>query len=66
MNSQVTVVLNSIICFSVRFCDNSLLLLGLFFRKRKGRKVYQEQADINAAVTIAVSSAKPCVSFLIF
>ena len=24
-NSQFTVVLNDIICFSVRFCDNSLL-----------------------------------------
>ena len=32
LNSQFAVVLNSIICFSVRFCDNSLLLLKCVFR----------------------------------
>ena len=30
--SQFTVVLNGIICFSVRFCDNSLLVLKMHFQ----------------------------------
>ena len=32
LNSQFTVVLNGIICFSVRFCDNSLLVLKKSFQ----------------------------------
>ena len=32
VNSQFTVVLNDIICFSVRFCDNSLLVLETGFQ----------------------------------
>ena len=32
LNSQFTVVLNGIICFSVRFCDNSLLVLKMRFK----------------------------------
>ena len=32
LNSQFTVVLNGIICFSVRFCDNSLLVLKMRFQ----------------------------------
>ena len=32
LNSQFTDVLNSIICFSVRFCDNSLLMLKVRFQ----------------------------------
>ena len=32
LNSQFTVVLNRIICFSVRFCDNSLLVLKQGFQ----------------------------------
>ena len=32
LNSQFTVVLNDIKCFSVRFCDNSLLVLKMFFQ----------------------------------
>ena len=39
------VALDGIICFSVRFYNNSLLKLemfsGLFFRKQKGTKVFQ-------------------------
>ena len=30
VNSQIIVVLNGRICFSVRFCDNSLLVLKTF------------------------------------
>ena len=32
LNSQFTVVLNDIILFSVRFCDNSLLMLKVRFQ----------------------------------
>ena len=32
LNSQFNVVLNDIICFSVRFCDNSLLVLKMRFQ----------------------------------
>ena len=32
LNSQLNVVLNSIICFTVRFCDNSLLVLKMYFQ----------------------------------
>ena len=32
LNSQFTVVLNGIICFSVWFCDNSLLVLKMRFQ----------------------------------
>ena len=32
LNSQFTVVLNEIICFSVRFSDNLLLVLKMRFR----------------------------------
>ena len=31
LNKQLTVVVNSIICFSVRLCDNSLLVLKMRF-----------------------------------
>ena len=45
---QFTVVLDGIFCISVRFCDNSLLVLenafsGLSFRKQKGTRVFQWQ-----------------------
>ena len=45
LNSQFNAVLNGIIRFSVRFCDNSQLKMlknafsGLFFRKQKGTRV---------------------------
>ena len=32
LNSQLTVVLNGTICFSVRFCDDSLLVLKMLFQ----------------------------------
>ena len=32
LNRQFTFALNSIICFSVRFCDNSLLVLKMSFQ----------------------------------
>ena len=32
LTRQFTVVFNSIICFSVRFCDNSLLVLKMGFQ----------------------------------
>ena len=42
LNSQFTVALNDIICFSVRFCNNSLLVLKMFlqvfsFASKKGQ-----------------------------
>ena len=30
LNGQVNIVLNGIICFSVEFCDNTLLVLKIF------------------------------------
>ena len=40
LNRQIIVVLEGIICFSVQFWDNSLIVLkyvsGLFFHKEKG------------------------------
>ena len=32
LNSQFTAVLNDIICFSIRFCDNSILVLKMRFQ----------------------------------
>ena len=32
LNSQFNVVFNDIICFSVRFCDNSLIILKMRFQ----------------------------------
>ena len=32
LNSQFAIVLNGIICFSVWFCDNSLLVLKMLFQ----------------------------------
>ena len=32
LNSQFIVVLDGVICFSVRFCDNSLLVLKMRFQ----------------------------------
>ena len=32
LNSQFNAVLNGIICFSVRFCDNLLLMLKMRFQ----------------------------------
>ena len=32
LNSQFNVALNGIICFSERFCDNSLLVLKMLFQ----------------------------------
>ena len=39
---------------------------GLFFCKQKGARVFQWQEDINIVWIIALSSTKPCVSFLKF
>ena len=56
LNSQFTVLLNRIICFSVQFCDNSLLVLKMrfqvFFRQQKGTRVFQRQKDIDVVVII--------------
>ena len=63
----ITVVLNGIICFSVRFCDKSLLVLKMFFfRKQKGTRVFQWQQDVNVVVIIALSSTKHVSVFLNF
>ena len=61
VNSQFTVILSGIICFSVRFCDNLL-----FFRKQKGTRVFQWQEDINVVVITAFSPTLPYLSFLKF
>ena len=71
LSGQFNVVVNSIICFSVRFCDNSKLVLenafsGIFFRKQKGTRVFQGQEDVNAVVIIVLLSTKFCLSFLKF
>ena len=71
LNSQFIVVLDDIICFSVQFCYNSLLVLKtrfqvFSFRKQKSTKVFQSQEDINVVVVGALSPTKPCVSFLKF
>ena len=70
-NRQFTTVLNIIICFSVRFWDNSLLVLKMtfqvfLFRKQKRYKGFQWQEDINVVVTGALLCTKPCLSFLKF
>ena len=57
LNSQFTAVLNGIICFSVRFCDNSLLCIFRFFLSQAKRfKVFQWQQDINIVVISVLSS----------
>ena len=64
-----TVVLDATIRFSVRFCDNSLLVLKMrcqVFCKQKGARVFLWQEDVNVVVISALSSAKPWVSFLKF
>ena len=59
--------MNGIICFSVRFCDNSLLVLKiLFFRMQKCTMVFQWKEDINVVVIYALSSTKACLSFVKF
>ena len=62
VNSQFTVALNGIIYFSVRFCDNSLLVLKTRFQvfSLASKKV------IIVILIIALSSTKPCLSFLKF
>ena len=70
LNSKFIVVLDGIICFSEQSCDNSLLVLngfsGLFFHKQKCTRVFRWQEDITVVVTSALSSTKPCLSFLKF
>ena len=65
LTSQFTVVLNGIICFSVRFCNNSLLVLKMLFQffSFASKKI---QEDVNVVVIIVISSTKPCLSFLKF
>ena len=46
-------VLDRVICFSVGFCDNSLVLLKMRFHV----------IPVNFVVVKAFSSAKPCLSF---
>ena len=50
LNSQFIDVLDGIICFTVRFCNNS--------------SVFQVHEDINVIVISALTSTKPCLSFL--
>ena len=70
-NGQFIIVLDGIICFSMRVCDNSLLVLkisfsGLFFRKQKGTRVFQWQEDIVVVFISAFSSTKSCLRILKF
>ena len=49
LKSQFTVVLNGIICFSVGFCDNSLLMLKMRFQifSFASKKVQAFSSDMN-------------------
>ena len=64
LNSQFNVVLNGIICFSVQFCNNSLLLLKCVLRFFL--RVFQWKEDVNVVVLIVLLSTKRCLSFLKF
>ena len=71
LNSQFIVVLDDMICFSVRFCDKNAKSVknafsGLYFCKQKGTRVFRWQEDINVVVISALSSTKSCLSFLKF
>ena len=71
LNWQFTVVLNGIICFSVQFCNNSLLVFKMrlkYFLSQAKRYniIFQWQEDINVVVISTLSSTKLCLSFLIF
>ena len=63
--------MSDISCFSVRFCDDSLLVLknafaSIFFRKQKVSRVFQWQEGVNVVVVIFLLSTKSCLSFLKF
>ena len=59
------VVLNGIICFSVRFCDNSLLVLKMRFQvfsvaSKKVQRFSSDRKIFNVVVISAPSSTKLC------
>ena len=65
--SQFTPVLDGINCFSLRFCDNSLLALKMRFQvfsfaSKKVQGFFTVTGRV--VVIIALSSTKSCLSFL--
>ena len=71
LSGQFIVVWDAIICFSVRFCDDPLPVLKMYFQvfffpKQKGTRVFQWQENINVVVISTLSSTKPCLSCLKF
>ena len=58
---------SGIICFSVQFCDNWLLMLKMRFQAFSfATKKLEGFSDVNAVVIIALLSSKLCLSFLKF
>ena len=70
LNSQFIVVLDGTICFSVQFCDNSLLVLKMRFQafcfaSKEVRVFSSDPEDINVVVINALLSKKAFI-YLIF
>ena len=58
--------MDDIICISVRFWDNALLVLKTLFLCEQKVTGLQWQEDINAVLISALSSTKLCLSLLKF
>ena len=52
LNVQFLVVLDGIICYSVRFCDNSLLMLKMFFRSLASKKILVFSSERKVLVSL--------------
>ena len=67
LNSQFTVVLNSIICFSVQFCNNLLLVLKMhfqfFFFTSKKVLGFSSDRKILMSLLSVLFQLQNCVSF---
>ena len=70
LNSQFNVVLNSIICFSVRFCNNSLLMLKMRFQvfSFASKKVqgFSNDSKILTSLLSVLFHLQNCLSILKF
>ena len=66
LNSQFTVVLNIIVCFSVRFCENSLLMLKMRFQvfsfARKKVQGFSSDTKILMSLLLVLFHLQNCVS----
>ena len=66
LNSQFTIVLNIIVCFSVRFCNNSLLLLKMRFQvfsfARKKVQGFSIDTKILMSLLLVLFHLQNCVS----